>query len=179
MCPHANHVISNSLADAKFPNQTGNGLPPSPTCENPGQVCFCEHLTLGHADGADERYSRSLTQRVPILPLDCHASTHPSPRLAAPQESVPGTGSEREPASALGNPYAFKVALGKLDVALEEAITAIMREDRRIGSSENENALLQKLQSWRNELLVLGETKGKTGSTEQVVTTQEGPMFTD
>ncbi|KIP06381.1 hypothetical protein PHLGIDRAFT_107014 [Phlebiopsis gigantea 11061_1 CR5-6] len=130
-------------SDAKFPNQTGSGLPPSPTRENPGQV-----------------FPKS------------------DPK-AAPQESVPGTGGERGPASVMGNPYAFKDVLDKLDVALEEAIMAIRAKEDSVSSSTSENALIQKLQSWRDELMTLTAVQGKKGSVEQAVTTQEGPMFTD
>ena len=76
----------------------------------------------------------------------------------------------------MGNPFALKSSLSKLDQALSGAIAAIENEESRQGSAVNENKMLQKFQSWRAELLHLlaGQGGGKEAGTPQ-----EGGMFTD
>lgn len=98
--------------------------------------------------------------------------------LAAPAESVPGTGGEREPTSVMGNPYALKGALSKLDQALSEAISSLEGEESSVGSSANENALVQKFKSWQAELLHLSRGQGGSGG-QATGNPQEGPLFTD
>ncbi len=104
-----------------------------------------------------------------IAPQSTNTST------AAPQQSVPGTGSDNKPSTAIGNPYALKDAFVKLDHALSELISTIGGEE---GSAANEGALLQKFKAWRSELDQLRAGNGQH-SDRGAGTTQEGGMFTD
>ena len=135
------------------------------------------HLQL--TDAAGHRYFRSQTRRVPTLILNPKTLADMSIPLGAAPESIPGTGGEHEPASVMGNPFVLKDALSKLDVALEEVISALEGEESSMGSSANENLLLKKFQTWRDELTSLKTTGQHEVSKENGVTTQEGPMFTD
>ncbi|KAI0692315.1 hypothetical protein BC835DRAFT_60216 [Cytidiella melzeri] len=133
-------------ADAKFPNQSSDAIPPSPTVENPGGV-----------------YPKS------------------DPK-SAPAESVPGTGGETEPSSALGNPFSLHSALNKLDVALNEIISSLEGEESRVGSSSSEEALVSKFKSWRAELVAMRGGSAGFGGTytaKGTGTPQEGGLFTD
>ncbi|TCD60550.1 hypothetical protein EIP91_009866, partial [Steccherinum ochraceum] len=128
--------------DAKFPNSTASGLPPSPSRENPGQV-----------------FPKSDPQ-------------------AAPAESVPGTGGEREPLSFMSNPFALQSVYNKLDAALDEAISALENEESSAGASANEDATVQKFKRWRLELTQIRKS-GRIGEEGSSVVQQEGGMFTD
>ncbi|KAI0339065.1 hypothetical protein BDW22DRAFT_1431980 [Trametopsis cervina] len=130
-------------ADAKFPDQTSNAIPPSPTRENPGQV-----------------YPKSDPQ-------------------AAPSESVPGTGGEQQPQSVVGNPFSLHGSFSKLDSALNEIISALEGEESSVGSSANENVLISKFKSWREELKALRGGAQGFGGSEAPGTPQEGGLFTD
>ena len=75
-----------------------------------------------------------------------------------------------------GNPFVFKEALSKLDIALNDVIAALEHEEGSMGSSGNESALLQKFKSWRLEIVGV---ERKTGPDRNAGTTQEGGLFTD
>lgn len=79
----------------------------------------------------------------------------------------------------MGNPFAFKNALDKLNLALDEVVSALQGEESRMGSSSNENVLLRKFQTWRDEVVSLKSRDGERTSTKGTGVTQEGPMFTD
>lgn len=67
----------------------------------------------------------------------------------------------------------------KLDHALTEAITAIESEEKCAGSSENEIQTVEKLKSWRRELVGIRGGREKTTESERSGTPQEGGLFTD
>ncbi|KAF8578890.1 hypothetical protein K439DRAFT_1416782 [Ramaria rubella] len=130
--------------DAKFPGQTGTGIPPSPTRENPAAV-----------------YPKS------------------SPFPASSQD-IPGTeGAPSHPQLVLSNPFAFDASLQKLDRALDEVIKHIADEVSS-GVSEEENFLIEKFRSWRNELDAIRGRQNRNASTDvSVGNTQDGGLFID
>jgi hypothetical protein len=101
--------------------------------------------------------------------------------IAAPAQTVPGTGGEAEPASVLGNPFSLHSSLGKLEIALNEIISALENEGSSVGSSASEESLLSKFKSWRAELVAMQKGSTGFGGTRRGGgdTAQEGGLFTD
>lgn len=81
----------------------------------------------------------------------------------------------------MGNPFALKNALGKLDLALYEVISALQGEGSNVGSPANSSILERKFQTWREEVNSLTERNWEETDRkgDGACTTQEGPMFTD
>lgn len=96
--------------------------------------------------------------------------------IAAPAESVPGTGGDREPSSIMGNPFALRSTFAKIEQALNEAISTIEGEQESEGSSSKEQTMVQKFKAWRLELdfMRAGNVHDTSGGTPQ-----EGGLFTD
>lgn len=100
--------------------------------------------------------------------------------LAAPPESVPGTGGGHEPSSAIGNTFALQGAFGKLDIALNEVIATLEAEESAVGSSASQQTLISKFKSWQAELSALrGGVNRFSGRTMDRGTPQEGGLFAD
>lgn len=81
----------------------------------------------------------------------------------------------------MSNPFAMQKVYEKVDTALDEAISALQREERSAGASAGENATIQKFKSWKQELemirdagRVTSQPHGETG-----IVQQEGGLFTD
>ncbi|KAI0369244.1 hypothetical protein BV20DRAFT_1122150 [Pilatotrama ljubarskyi] len=104
---------------------------------------------------------------------------------AAPPESIPGTGGEREPRAdeVLGNPYVLDAAFSKLDDALTEVISKIQKEERSVGAAANEDALLQKFKSWRDELTQIRSgrkrVRGAERNADAAAKQEDGGLFAD
>ncbi|OSC99994.1 hypothetical protein PYCCODRAFT_1437741 [Trametes coccinea BRFM310] len=115
-------------------------------------------------------------------PGQVYPQSDPQP---APPESVPGTGSERNPRpnDILGNPYVLEDAFSKLDSALVEIIANIRREERSVGAAPSEDALLQKFTRWRAELTEIRRGRKSVGGVgnggDAAVEQQDGGIFTD
>ena len=79
----------------------------------------------------------------------------------------------------MGNPYAQNDIFGKLHTAIDEAISAVEKEEESAATSSNENATLRKLRQWRAELGVIS-TGGRMGRTRtDPGTPREGGLFVD
>ncbi|KAH7927183.1 hypothetical protein BV22DRAFT_1118398 [Leucogyrophana mollusca] len=138
--------------DAKFPGQGGQGIPPSPSRENPGQV-----------------YPKS-DPKAPLILLE-----------AAPSATVPGSGNQDGSSSLLGNPYLLEGALEKLEHSIGDVIDLIESESAAVGGSRKEGALLQKLSDWRDEVSTLraGQSRGAQAYEQSSSPAKGEGMFTD
>ena len=95
---------------------------------------------------------------------------------------MPGTGGEREPSAVVGNPYSLRTAFSKLDVALNEIISALEGEEEAVGSSSSQETLIAKFKSWRMELANMRGGVNRFGGHVQSHapgTVQEGGLFSD
>ncbi|KAI8990424.1 hypothetical protein BD414DRAFT_437951 [Trametes punicea] len=104
---------------------------------------------------------------------------------AAPPESVPGTGGERNPhpSEILGNPYVLDDSLSRLETALTEVISTIRSEERSVGAASDEDALLRKFERWRDELTQIRKGRRLVGGVERsadaAAKQREGGLFAD
>ncbi|RPD77160.1 hypothetical protein L226DRAFT_533155 [Lentinus tigrinus ALCF2SS1-7] len=104
---------------------------------------------------------------------------------AAPAETIPGTGGERQPATSgvLGNPYVLEESFSRLDHALTDVISKFQREERSVGAAPNEDALLRKFSNWRDELTQIRHGQrgvaGRESNADAARKQEEGGLFTD
>lgn len=105
------------------------------------------------------------------------------PSIAAPAESIPGTGGDKQPAYLVGNPFSLESAFSKLDSALNEVISAVEGEESRVGSSAAQENLVSRFKSWRAELVALRRgSSGFSGTMRAgagAPSRQEGGLFVD
>ncbi|RDX47592.1 hypothetical protein OH76DRAFT_1484513 [Lentinus brumalis] len=104
---------------------------------------------------------------------------------AAPAETVPGTGGGHQTPTGglLGNPYVLEESFSRLDHALTEIISKIQGEGKSVGADSNEDALVRKFLSWRDELTQIRHGQkgvaGKGSDAHAASKQQEGGLFTD
>lgn len=171
-------------ADAKFPGSENRDVElPSPSRENPGQVCIFETYRNILSTVVGQVYPKSDISRT------SQHRTHITTEflmlvysLAAPPGSVPGSGVPSSSEQFLGNPYLQTGIFQKLDQALTEAIRIIEGEQSSVGGSANETNLIRKFESWRDELEEIMSGRAKiTGNASPTdgAPSEKGGLFTD
>ncbi|KAI0659658.1 hypothetical protein C8Q70DRAFT_124284 [Cubamyces menziesii] len=141
-------------------------------------------MSMGDAD------AKFPGQRSPAIPpspsRENPGQVYPQsdPRPAPPQ-SVPGTGGEQQPRpnEVLGSPFVLDDAFSRLDAALNNVISKVENEERSVGAASNEDALLLKFKSWRDELTqIRSGRKGvgaNGGDSDAAAQQSEGGLFAD
>ncbi|EIW76635.1 hypothetical protein CONPUDRAFT_168462 [Coniophora puteana RWD-64-598 SS2] len=103
---------------------------------------------------------------------------------AAPESTVPGTGTTQESGALTGNPFLLESALAKLDTAIGDVIAIIRDETAAQGSaSSRQNAFLKSLENIKAEAggvrATAGEGPRAQGAAAGSDSAQAGGLFVD